>query len=917
MKKMQSLLAVATLLLGSLAANAQGVAPITTSCEDITVAKLHEADNFARTDETNDGDRFGAPKYWTVENFGFGDEAGIDNVTGTDCLHLENWWNDYTGAGYDIHNARIYQQVTLPAGRYYFGAEYPSAESNDQCYIFASETILNTSDLPTQSIGYEKVKGTAADGKFYGFYFTLESEKNVYLGFQGDFTTNCTNIRVKAVKLLYYGDIDYTKLQELVTTIEDQLTNVTVNDNTGYYSKQAYDELVEVINEVKATDENASFDTFKTQYNNLNFAYNDFLKNGKNVGGAPLATGYNDLTIEKLSEQDNFARTDETNDGDRFGAPLHWTVENFGFGDEAGIDHNPGYDCLHLEVWWNGNAFSEKGYDIHNTRIYQQVTLPAGRYCFAASYPSAEANDVSYIFASETILNTSDIPTQSIAFEKVNVAPADGTFRGIYFTLNDTKTIYLGFQADFSTSNTNNIRCSGVRLYSYEELTYAKLMKDVEDIKTGLNALTINENTGFYSETAYDALLALINETTNGLSDNSDNKTLNNALVTISDAYNEYLQKSKNTGTTYNSDGMSDITVAKLVESSDFTRADAEATTRFAAPKNWTVENYDIPSASEGVRSGLDNYPGYDCLTLGVWDDKGNAPATSDIANARVYRKVQLDAGRYYFGAVYNTINNLGDAYIFAASKTLSTTDIPSQSIAYMKITDSKSDGEYWGISFTLDEPQEVLLGWQADLKNSPNAQEFRAKNVVLARKATGTVPVTITDAGYATYVSDYDLDFTDLDVKAYKASVSGTTITFQKVTQVPAGQGVLLQNKGTFNVPVTTGVAEWNDNAFIRGTDEAVATGDGPYNYILNKVNDVVGFYRAASQTVAKNRAYLQAGINTTRILINFDEQATDIKGIENEKMNNNTVYDLLGRRVNANAKRPYIHNGKKFIVK
>ena len=68
MKKMQSLLAVATLLLGSLAANAQGVAPITTSCEDITVAKLHEADNFARTDETNDGDRFGAPKYWTVEN---------------------------------------------------------------------------------------------------------------------------------------------------------------------------------------------------------------------------------------------------------------------------------------------------------------------------------------------------------------------------------------------------------------------------------------------------------------------------------------------------------------------------------------------------------------------------------------------------------------------------------------------------------------------------------------------------------------------------------------------------------------------------------------------------------------------------------------------------------------------------------
>lgn len=455
------------LLSAAMTGSAQGVAPITTGCEDITIEKLHEADNFARTPETDDGDRFGAPLYWTVENFGFGDEAGIDNITGTDCLHLENWWNDFAGAGYDIQNARLYQQVTLPAGRYYFGAEYPSAESNDACYIFASESIINTSDIPTQSIAYEKIKGTAADGTLYGFYFTLESEKNVCLGFQGDFTTNCTNIRVKAVKLLYYGSLNYSHLQDLIASVEEQLANVTVNDNTGYYSQQAYDNMMKVLDEAKGISKADDFGTLSKAYNKLNDALTDFINNGKNVGGVPDETNATDITTAKLNEAEGFARTLETDDGDRFGAPLYWTVENFGFGDEAGIDGALGYDCLHLEVWWNANSFAEYGYDIQNARIYQRVSLPAGRYCFAAAYPSAEANDFSYIFAADTPLNTTDIPTQSIAYEKVNVAPADGTFRGIYFTLEEEKEVCLGFQADFSSSYTNNIRVMGVKLLSY------------------------------------------------------------------------------------------------------------------------------------------------------------------------------------------------------------------------------------------------------------------------------------------------------------------------------------------------------------------------------------------------------------------------------------------------------------------
>ena len=489
---MKKELLLSVMLLAGLSASAQGVAPIYSGCEDITIEKFHEADNFARTEETLNSGRFGAPKYWTVENFGFGDQAGIDNATGTDCLHFEIWWNGNAFAehGYDIQNVRIYQQVTLPAGRYYFGAVYPSTEANDDSYLFVSDTLVNTCDIPTMSIGCEKIKGAVADGSFYGFYFTLDSEKSLYFGIQSDLSSSTTNsVRVQAIKLLSYGNINHAKLQELVGTVEEQLAGLIVNENTGFYSKQMYDEVVAIVAEAKNVAEDADYDTIKSLYDGVNAAFDNLMQNGKNVGAAPEETDATDLTIEKLSEADNFARTEATLNSGRFGAPKYWTVENYGFGDQAGLDSATGTDCLHLEIWWNGNAFAEHGYDIHNARIYQKVSLPAGRYCFAAMYPTAESNDVSYIFASENVLNTSDIPTQSIAYERVNMASADGTYRGIYFSLDTPMEVCLGFQADFSASNTNNIRVEAVKLLSYGsdssiESPNAATVKEMQEIYT-------------------------------------------------------------------------------------------------------------------------------------------------------------------------------------------------------------------------------------------------------------------------------------------------------------------------------------------------------------------------------------------------------------------------------------------------
>ena len=77
---------------------------------------------------------------------------------------------------------------------------------------------------------------------------------------------------------------------------------------------------------------------------------------------------------------------------------------------------------------------------------------------------------------------------------------------------------------------------------------------------------------------------------------------------------------------------------------------------------------------------------------------------------------------------------------MFAANEALATSAIPQQSVAYMRIAECASDGQFWGIRFTLDKPQAVLLGWQADLLNSSNTQEFRAAKVKLS---TYTSPET------------------------------------------------------------------------------------------------------------------------------------------------------------------------------
>ena len=193
---------------------------------------------------------------------------------------------------------------------------------------------------------------------------------------------------------------------------------------------------------------------------------------------------------------------------------------------------------------------------------------------------------------------------------------------------------------------------------------------------------------------------------------------------------------------------------------------------------------------------------------------------------------------------------------------------------------------------------------------------------------AVSDVPAIVTADSYATFASELPLDFSSSSIKAYIAEVKGdkSGVTFTQVNKVPANTGVLLYKDGGESeyIPVlTTTVDDVTGNVFVKGTGATVATDDGDnYNYILNKVGDVVGFYRAAGKKVAANRAYISipkaAPIKEFIALPDFEDDATSIQNSKFEIQNEEApIYNLAGQRIQKLQKGINIVNGKKIMVK
>ena len=195
-------------------------------------------------------------------------------------------------------------------------------------------------------------------------------------------------------------------------------------------------------------------------------------------------------------------------------------------------------------------------------------------------------------------------------------------------------------------------------------------------------------------------------------------------------------------------------------------------------------------------------------------------------------------------------------------------------------------------------------------------------------------VTVTINEYGCATYCSEHDLDFSEVEgLKAYTAigfNSSTQVVTLARVMTAPAETGIFIKGEpGEYVVPT---IQVCNDHTLnllvgtlepttVNSTDGEMSNykftiADGDTEPMFNPFEDGTAF--------SAGKAYLQiptAWLPVTAqksLNIRFDEgETTDIDELKGEGGMVKTIYDLQGRVVENPTSGIYIIDGKKVVIK
>ena len=165
-------------------------------------------------------------------------------------------------------------------------------------------------------------------------------------------------------------------------------------------------------------------------------------------------------------------------------------------------------------------------------------------------------------------------------------------------------------------------------------------------------------------------------------------------------------------------------------------------------------------------------------------------------------------------------------------------------------------------------------------------------------------------DAGYATLYdakTGYELNG---DVKAYVAVLNSTWLDLNEIPNIPAGTPVVL--KGGYYNKLAADLPAINVANDLKGTNSAT-TADGTM-YILAKVGDQVGFYKAEG-TIPAGKAYYQSESGAKAFFFGGDD-ATGISEVESSKLKvESPIYNIAGQRLQKMQNGINIINGKKVL--
>ena len=196
---------------------------------------------------------------------------------------------------------------------------------------------------------------------------------------------------------------------------------------------------------------------------------------------------------------------------------------------------------------------------------------------------------------------------------------------------------------------------------------------------------------------------------------------------------------------------------------------------------------------------------------------------------------------------------------------------------------------------------------------------------------ADAFISKTISSEGVATFGSAANVDLSKAEpalTSAKKGKVQNNgTIAWTTATTLYGGEGALIEGTtGTYSIPVAASAsADTENNDFVAITEKmclAQSSESGYTNFILSKVDNVLGFYKVNSSGswCSAGTAYLKvanSSVPSARGFFPIWDDTTGIDALQQEQTVTGEAYNLAGQRVTNPTKGLYIVNGKKIIKK
>ena len=222
-------------------------------------------------------------------------------------------------------------------------------------------------------------------------------------------------------------------------------------------------------------------------------------------------------------------------------------------------------------------------------------------------------------------------------------------------------------------------------------------------------------------------------------------------------------------------------------------------------------------------------------------------------------------------------------------------------------------------------------------IKDNQNVNRFIGTNIYSANEPANiwqiekvtTVPVSITDAKYATVAFPFATKVTTDGVKAYYATgAADGMITLVEYPEgiIPANEGALLYNEAgatTANLEIVTTDKAVEGNKLMPATAKRTGfTANSTYVLAKNAANEAA-FLKNGLTVLPANKAYIAAETipadNNGSNVLNFNfGQVTGINGVVAADKAGVQYFDLQGRRVLYPAHGIFVTNtGKKVFVK